>query len=262
MNQKHYDLTPLKEGEESDLAIQDDQCYTIEDLATIFSGRHKNSDCDDVIFKEELSVLKCGLVVLKKELSLFRNPPPDVLADIEQVMAIAEHFDGTEWVGAVSSRFAPVLFCCQSANDPIEVALHKVLNVVDEGLTVTDCDFRRIFINGRMIFKNDTFCNVPHASNEEQLIKRLLQTDAIDNEDFTPCFPRLLTGIMVEDNVYKEHVTTANRLFGQLQNVKKISLGVFGTGAEAEIKRHNTPVFQIGFTANDRLGGLLCNHVD
>lgn len=231
-----YDLTPLAPGERTELSFPDDYCYGPEDLPGLFAeGNTEGFDLDagDTVFATPLRALRCGLLAPEAEAATLaaRASDPALADDIAAVMSLARFLRFHSYLGACSSRFAPLLFTPPESGLAQLPALRAALDVRAHNIQTSPLDassFRTILENGRDVERAD---GTVSANDVEQPAPAEL--DAQRRE-----LARLLEPFSVK---------------------AEIQLGM----RENDFPDfHIVPIFFIGLTSNGRVGGLMCAFED
>jgi|GEM_PF-5763926 len=225
------DFSLLPEGELPALSFKKDYCHGIEDLPGMLEPGACSGTTDvdaDTIMTETLAVLRCGLVVLRKQAALFEGDagaaPREEAAPL---LELAAHFRRASYPGASSSRFAPFLFQPDKPRADVSANLRATVGSVAKNYAVGEPSFETIFANG---------------------------LDDVDADGAASD-----SGVRLEGEVLRAAVAKADELFGRLRQTREIGLGM-GEGGFTDF--YAVPVFFVGFTAGGRLGGLLAAFID
>lgn len=231
------DLTVLAPGEKSELSFENDYCAAIED----FPAKLSPGNCarlgagEPTIFTEPLSVLKCGLVVLKSQAEGFQRLHDDqtFLLDAQIPTRIARFLKPYSFPGKVYSRFAPVLFDAKGEKDgPVDAALKQTLGIATPSVRVSDLDinsFVDVLGDGYDVVDDRGQLKYQAAGEAEHA-----QDDGID-------LGRKLRGLKEGLRAFRDG--------------REIAVGMRDDG-EAEFRQ--TPLFFVGRLPGGRLGGLAC----
>jgi hypothetical protein len=231
MPENSADFAPLAKGERAALSFAKDYCHGIEDLPGMFEPGSCSGTTDidaDTIMTEKLAALRCGLIVLQKQVPLFEGAAGAALREeAAPLLELAAHFRRASYPGASSSRFAPFLFSPEKPRADVSANLRATVGSVAKNYTAGEPSFDTIFENGL----DDVDANGTASDS----------------------------GIRLEGQALQDAVAKANELFGRLRQTREIGLGI-GEGGFTDF--YAVPVFFVGFLPSGRLGGLLAAFID